>query len=56
MINEGLANTEEQYQTFLETRRKPHVLDDAIVNRAVRVYKDQIKDLVLFERNYSGVS
>ena len=50
MINDTLENTEEQYQTFLEAKDKPHVLDDAIVNRAERLYKAQRQDVKLFER------
>ena len=50
MINDTLENTEEQYQSFLEAKDKPHVLDDAIVNRAERLYKAQREDVKLFER------
>jgi hypothetical protein len=37
MIDEGLADTREQYATLLEARSKPWVLDDALVNRSKRV-------------------
>ena len=37
MIDEGLADTSEQYTTLLEARPKPWVLDDALVNRSKRV-------------------
>ena len=50
MIHDGLANTEEQYETFLKAKAKPHVLDDATVNRAIRLYEAQIEDVKLFER------
>ena len=50
MINDTLENTEEQYQTFLEAKDEPYVLDDAIVNRAERLYKAQREDVKLFER------
>ena len=34
-----LENTEEQLQQFNEIRDKPHVLDDATVQRAQRLYR-----------------
>jgi hypothetical protein len=37
MIDGGLADTSEQYETLLEARPKPWVLDDALVNRSKRV-------------------
>ncbi|MEA2232348.1 MAG: hypothetical protein QOD83_2164 [Solirubrobacteraceae bacterium] len=32
MIDQGLTDTQEQYETLLEARPKPWVLDDALVN------------------------
>ena len=37
LIDEGLADTSEQYATLLEARPKPWVLDDALINRSKRV-------------------
>lgn len=37
MIDDGLADTSEQYATLLKARSKPWVLDDALVNRSKRV-------------------
>jgi hypothetical protein len=37
LIDEGLADTSEQYATLLEARPKPWVLDDALVARSKRV-------------------
>ena len=37
MIDQGLTDTQEQYETLLEARPKPWVLDDALVNRSKRV-------------------
>lgn len=45
MIDEVLQNSEEQHETFSEVRDKPHVLDDAIVLRAIRLYKAQLEDV-----------
>ncbi|MEM7798704.1 MAG: hypothetical protein AAF633_05915 [Chloroflexota bacterium] len=46
----SLAQTAEQYDTFAEARHKPHVLDDAIVDRAVRLYEEQLTSIPLHER------
>jgi hypothetical protein len=37
LIDEGLADTSEQYTTLLEARPKPWVLEDALVARSRRV-------------------
>jgi hypothetical protein len=49
MVQGILENTEEQYQTFLEVADKPHVLNDAIVQRAQRLYTTQLDDANLYE-------
>ena len=53
MIDEGLANAEEQYATFAQAKDRPHILDDALVNRAIRAYETQIADLKLFEQQFA---
>jgi len=50
MILGTLHNTEEQYASFLEARPKPHVLDDAIVDPALRLYQAQLADIALHEQ------
>ena len=50
MILGTLQNTEEQYASFLAARPKPHVLDDAIVDRALRLYQAQLEDIALHEQ------
>jgi hypothetical protein len=50
MILGTLNNTEEQYASFLEARPKPHVLDDAIVDPALRLYQAQLEDIALHEQ------
>jgi hypothetical protein len=45
-----LATTEEQYQTFLDIRPNPHVLDDATVDRALRAFQTQLDDLPFMEK------
>ena len=49
MIAGILENTEEQEQQFREIRDKPHVLDDATVQRAQRLYRTQLQDMDLYE-------
>lgn len=49
MIDEVLQNSEDQHEVFSEARDKPHVLDDAAVSRAIRLYKAQLEDLRLYE-------
>jgi hypothetical protein len=39
----------EQYETLLEAKPKPHVLDDATVNRVISVFRKQRDDFWLFE-------
>ena len=45
-----LTHTEAQYDLFLEACTKPHVLDDATVERAQRAYETQWADMPLFEK------
>jgi hypothetical protein len=48
MIDEVLQNSEKQHETFSEVKDKPHVLDDATVSRAIRLYKAQLEDVQLY--------
>lgn len=45
-----LAQTEEQYASFAAAKHKPHVLDDTIVDRAVKLYEDQLSFIPLHEQ------
>ena len=46
----SLAQTEEQHELFASARHKPHVLDDATVDRAIRLYEEQLTSIPLHER------
>jgi hypothetical protein len=46
----SLAQTEEQYESFAAAQHKPHVLDDAIVDRAIWLYEEQLTSIPLHER------
>ncbi len=50
LVEDALANTQDQHQTFLEARRRPHRLDDATVERAIDLYHVQLEDLWLYEQ------
>jgi hypothetical protein len=48
MIDEVVQNSEDQHETFSEAKDTPHVLDDATVSRAIRLYKAQLEDVQLY--------
>ena len=48
-IDGMLASDVEQYETLLEARPKPHVLDNYTVNRVKQVFTTQQKDFPLFD-------
>ena len=50
LIMGELVQTEEQYASFAAARHKPHVLDDAIVDRAIKLYEDQLSFIPLHEK------
>ncbi len=41
LIDQGVKDNEDSYQTFLETKSRSHVLDDATVERIFKVYGAQ---------------
>ena len=53
LIDEGLSDSEEQYKTFLEVRQKPHVLDDAIIDRAIRFYNEESELIETYDEQLS---
>jgi len=53
IVDEMLHETQEQYKNLLETRDKPHVLDDDIVHRVLSVYATQLDDAALFHEQLS---
>ena len=42
LIEEMLVNAEEHYETILQTKGRPSVLDDALVARIVQGHTDQL--------------
>lgn len=48
-IDGMLEAAQEQYQTLLPAKAKPHALDDYTVNRVKKVFTDQQNDLWLFD-------
>jgi len=49
LIRETRKDTDEPYQTLREAEEKPHGLDDALVDRVIRLYTVQAEDVALFE-------
>jgi hypothetical protein len=52
-IDGMLESSQEQYETLLEAKPKPHVLDDYTVNRVIKAFTTQIADLWLFDEQLS---
>jgi hypothetical protein len=52
-IDGMLESDIEQYQTLLQARSKPHVLDDFTVNRVKQVFSTQRKDFALYDEQLS---
>jgi len=50
LIDEGLADTSEQYATLLEARAEPWVLDDALVARSKRVNGEALEWCGVYDR------
>jgi len=50
LIDEGLADTNEQCATLLEARHKPWVLGDALINRSKRVNGEALEWCGLYDR------
>src|SRR5260370_13560107 len=48
-IDGMLGAAQEQYQTLLPAKEKPHVLDNHTVSRVIQVFTDQQNDLWLFD-------
>ena len=49
-VDELLENAEEQYESLSEARRKPHVLDDEIIDRVDRLYTERLHYLRLYRQ------
>ena len=50
MIDGYVTDAQEQEQTLREARQRPHVFDDALVDRIDRVYGDALEMTGLFEQ------
>lgn len=53
MVKGMLKDNQSQYALFLEAREKPWVLDNATVDRALRVYRVQREDLKLYDEQFA---
>ena len=50
MIDGYVADAQEQEQTLREAKQRPHVFDDALVDRIDKVYGDALEMTGLFEQ------
>ena len=48
MIEEGLADTREHLATLTEARPRPHVMDDAMLDRSDRVHREQAEFVAIY--------
>ncbi|MEW4152554.1 hypothetical protein LW858_32620 (plasmid) [Bacillus cereus] len=53
LIDGQFIDAKEQYINLLEARNKPHVLDDATIQRTIRVYTEQLEFVWIFEEQLS---
>jgi hypothetical protein len=53
MLDDMLATNQDQYALFDEARDKPHVLDDAIVQRALKLYREEADDVAIYTEQFA---
>ena len=53
IIDGMLHDTQEQYETLLEARNKPHVLDDYTVDRVHSVFTTQLEYVAFYDEQLS---
>ncbi|OOQ92160.1 hypothetical protein [Bacillus cereus] len=53
LIDGQSSDAKEQYINLLEARNKPHVLNDAIIQRTIHVYTEQLEFVWIFEEQLS---
>jgi uncharacterized membrane protein len=50
MIDGQLETAQEQYDSLVETRSKPHMLDDDTVNRVIQSYTEQLEFAPIYKK------
>lgn len=53
MIDDALADTREHLNTLAEARLRPHVLDDATIDRVERVHAEQLEFVDIYAQQIS---
>jgi hypothetical protein len=53
MINDALDDTRDHIKTLTEARTRPHVLDDATIDRVERVHTEQLEFVDIYARQIS---
>lgn len=56
MIAGEIEDTEDNYKTFMQAREKPHVLDDSIIDRAIRLYTERLEYIDHEERQKGSLT
>lgn len=53
MVDQMLASSQEQLIHMQLAREKPHIMDDATLQRVVELYSNQLEDQWLFEEQFN---
>ena len=53
MISGQLEEAKNQYENLLQAEHKPYVLNDAIIERTIKVFKEQLDFICLYENQIS---
>ena len=53
MVDGMLESSEEQLATMQQVVNRPHTLDDATLNRVIKLYDEQLEDHWLFEEQFA---
>jgi hypothetical protein len=50
MLLDGIDYTKEQYNLFLQAKDKPHVLDDSMIDRGVKIFREQVEEAIYYDQ------
>lgn len=53
MISRQLEEAKNQYENLLQAEHKPYVLNDAIIDKTIKVFKEQLDFICLYENQIS---
>ena len=55
-VEEQFTNSREQYEQLLRARDQPHILDDAIVARVMRLVTGELEFLPVYRSSPAGIN